>query len=110
MKTTKASVAAAFSVLTGEGSRENMHFNSDLTQEQVGPGSPATVTIGSDCYAATVLVVRRNKDGKISYVKVNRSGQELEFRLRKQGSLRSGGHGSYGLVLGFAETQLDRSF
>lgn len=59
-----------------------------------------------------MIDLRRNSDGRICYVKAARPGSmgEIQFRLRKSGQLRSAGHGSYGLVLGFAETRLDRSF
>jgi hypothetical protein len=106
---------AVLSTLAG-GSRENMHFRSGMTQEQIGEGSPCTISIGSDTYRATVLAVKRNAAGRISYVKVQREGRgfskeaTMEFRLRQTGQLRSAGHGSYGLTLGFAETRLDPSF
>lgn len=108
-----STAAAALSVFSG-GSRDNMHFRADedLTQEQIGPGSPATISIGSDAYAATVVDVKRNSAGRICYVKAAREShlETIEFRLRKGGQLRSAGHGSYGLTLGYAETRLDRSF
>lgn len=117
MKTTAATqvatAAATMSALAG-GTRDNMHFRSEMTQEQIGVGSPVTVSIGSDSYAGKVLELRRNREGKICYVKVTRDGMGtshmIEFRLRKSGQLRSSGHGSYGLTLGFSENHRDPSF
>ena len=106
---------AVLSTLAG-GSRKNMHFRSGMTQEQVAVGTPCTITIGADSYAGEVLEVRRNKEGRISYVQVQRLGEgfrddaTMDFRLRRTGQLRSKGHGSYGLALGVAETELDPSF
>lgn len=98
-------------VLAG-GCRANMHKQApdDMTQDQIGEGSPCTVSIGSDAYGTVVGKLRRNSQGRIAFVSVQLHAKEIQFRLRKGGQLRSAGSGSYGLSLGFAEDDLDPSF
>lgn len=101
----------ALSALAG-GTRHNLHrlAPEGFTAEMVGVGTPCTVSIGSDLYGGAVVEVRRRKsDGRITYVRTS-ALREQEFRLRKNGQLRSAGSGSYGLTLGYAESYRDPSF
>lgn len=112
-KMAKGEAQQAINALAG-GTRKHLHFRAPeaLTSEQIGKGSPCTISIGSDSYGAVVVALRRNAAGEIVYVKAHRAsfGEDVEFRLRKGGQLRSPGRGGYGLVLGYAEDRRDPSF
>ena len=70
----------------------------------VGPGTDATISIGSDSYGATVV---RTTD-KTIYVKYDHRNEELSFRLNRSGSWCAKKH--YFLRLGVKENHMDPSF
>jgi hypothetical protein len=78
-------------------------------------GTPATYSIGSDCYAAEIVNVQRYKSGKnigkVSFVEVQISfGQVRKFTRRAHGSFLSVGYNCGSLTVGYAYEYMDPHF